>query len=251
MTTKIDLSLLFQPPEPTVRLALYLQPLAALSMVSSMPGNYYRSERKPSKYMIYGVLENLLGWQLPKEMRMEILEKVYALWKKKGQPLPSQEKSEVEYLPLLQHHVWVGEQKLQPAVKVYVDYWTQHQKGADVRHLNGVRNEDWRLSGSIRQLRKAAKANKEAEEEETGEKESKKAGPDLLDQLFKDYKEHFPNYYSSPTPREFLIVEGFYVFELQTTAGLADLLLSATEALEAPLYLGTNEGWIDLKLKRV
>ena len=58
----LDLSLLKELPELSANVTLEIRPLAPLSMVSEMPGSYYKSMKCPDKKMICGLFENILGW---------------------------------------------------------------------------------------------------------------------------------------------------------------------------------------------
>ena len=48
---------------------LRIQPLAPLSLVTSIPGSFYLSSQEPTEAMIYGMLENIIGWHYSPEIR--------------------------------------------------------------------------------------------------------------------------------------------------------------------------------------
>ena len=50
-------------PELDKRVVLAVRPLAPLSMVDELPGSFYKTLKHPSKKMICGLFENMLGWQ--------------------------------------------------------------------------------------------------------------------------------------------------------------------------------------------
>ena len=79
---KIDISLLFEKPELDSSVILIIQPLAPLSMVSGLPGSYYKTERIPTKFMLSGLFENLLGWHFSKEDRAKIFREMKKAHKK-------------------------------------------------------------------------------------------------------------------------------------------------------------------------
>ena len=56
---------------------------------------------------------------------------------------------------------------------------------------------------------------------------------------------YFPQYYVSPTLREYIIVEGSYMYGIETSLAFAKILESAVTDPAAPLYLGSNDGWVD------
>jgi hypothetical protein len=56
----LDLSFLLQPPDFSARAMLTVDALAPLSMVTSMPGKYYRSQPEPTDAMLYGLLNQTI-----------------------------------------------------------------------------------------------------------------------------------------------------------------------------------------------
>jgi CRISPR-associated protein Cas5 len=60
----IDLSILKKIPDLSKEAILEIQPLAPLSMVSELPGSYYKTLKTPDKKMICGMFENILGWHI-------------------------------------------------------------------------------------------------------------------------------------------------------------------------------------------
>lgn len=57
----------------------------------------------------------------------------------------------------------------------------------------------------------------------------------------------FPQYYVSPTPREYVIPQGEYIFVAETSENLAEMIKEAFENPAAPLYLGSNDGWVEAR----
>lgn len=239
--TEVNISTLFERPNPTVRSLLIITPLAPLSMVVALPGSYYRSQSEPSKQMIYGLLENLLGWHFPDSLRREIIKELAKFYKKKLK-LPEDvistfDSSGSKYTPLLQKHLLIEKPPFdyKPAVKSYDDYWTQHLKDVDQRHAKGNRNYDYRLSRSIDNIYEQPKDQQDSE----------------WANLFKEKGDQFPAYYQKPTKREFVIVTGSFRYPLLVQENLLKLLEAAIIDSAAPAYLGTNEGWVDLTIKRL
>jgi CRISPR-associated protein Cas5 len=62
--TKIDLSILKSVPQLSVNAELRIEPLAPLSMVSELPGSFYKAMSRPDKKIICGLIENILGWHI-------------------------------------------------------------------------------------------------------------------------------------------------------------------------------------------
>ena len=57
----------------------------------------------------------------------------------------------------------------------------------------------------------------------------------------------FPQYYASPTPREYVLPKGAYKYIVETSLNLENMICQAINAPAAPLYLGSNDGWVDVE----
>ena len=79
---KVNLEIIFQKPELGKRIKLIILPLAPLSMVSDIPGTYYKTQDIPDKYKICGLFENILGWHFDKNDRIAIQKKLKEFNKK-------------------------------------------------------------------------------------------------------------------------------------------------------------------------
>jgi len=250
MEKEINISLLFEKPNLDKSAILWLEPLAPLSMVVSMPGSYYRSQGEPSPFMIYGMLENLLGWHFDNNIRRNILRKMKSEFSKRYKVKEfSVESSEVGYSPILQQHVKIESPALmQPQKEFYEDFWTQHLKDRDERHLGGARNYDLKIERMVNLSKTLEKKSKSENDKETKKQMTDRAKR-IRAVIMKRYMTYMPNYYSSPKKREFVLIKGTYGYKLNLTEGFSSLLTEAVETLSYPLYIGTNEGWVNIKLQ--
>ena len=235
---KLDLDLLLHPPDFSSRGVLTVEALAPLSMVTSMPGKYYRSQPEPTDAMLYGLLENALGWHIADGERKVLLKKQE---KRFGTRATF---SGVGYSSLLQFHVRFVVKSL-PSLQHYDDLWAQHLRGNSF--LDGSRNYDRRVIPLMNAYRNREKTGVTISDRAGASKESDKLHDFKNgDQVHVNVVRHyFPQYYASPTPREYVIPQGSYAYRLETSAGLAGLLAAAFDDPAAPLYLGSNDGWVD------
>lgn len=218
---RLPLDVLEPKPDFSTRALLIVDALSPLSMVAKMPGKYYRSQPEPTDIMLLGLLENALGWHIAGDKRGQ---QRYRLLQKLAQKHGTMaEKSGVDYGSLLQWHVRFAVKHI-PALMHYDDLWTQHLKHRDDRHVNGSRNHDFRAIGLLN------------EAEASGEK----IDPSSVIHFF-------PQYYASPTPREYVVPDGPYKYAVETSPQLARLLQEALDDPAAPLYLGSNDGWVEVK----
>lgn len=209
-----------------IKAMLRIKPLAPLSMVSSIPGSFYRSSQEPTSAMLYGMLENILGWHYSPEIRRAIKKNLNKN-SKKNQVKFEGILSESGYEPMLQQFIRINKLFLRPTTESYIDLWTQHLKHNDKRHFDGIRNYDWRLTKEINLVY----SDKEKET------------------LLKSNQSQFPNYYQSPKRREFVKVTGEYIYEIEIEESFVDTLLEKVEDPLSPPYLGTSEGWVDIKIE--
>lgn len=230
----IDISVLFEKPEPVYKASLFIEPLAPLSLVTSMPGAYYQSQREPSDFMIYGMLENLLGWHFTNVERNPIIKNLKSHYKKKFKLDLDFNKTPVGYKPLLQHHLKIVQLLLRPVYESFEDYWTQHLRDEDERHAKGTRNYDYTIEQSVNSIYASAKDKRDGKWKK------------LFD---KNKNGLFPAYYQSPTKREFINVNGKYGYLILGSTSLLDKLIQSTINLDNPLYLGSNEGWVNLNIE--
>lgn len=233
---KVDLSILFKKPEMDKKVQLTIEPLAPLSIVSTLPGSYYKSLDRPTKANLSGMFENVMGWHIGVKDRSKILKKVKAVYKKSYRINDFEvETSELGYTSLL-GHLFEIELPICPAVVArYDDLWTQQLKHDDARHLKGTANLSYHL---IREKQKLPTDDK-------GKVSDKDYG-----EFLKEHYSNFPMYYTSPTPREFIVLEGNYQIKLSMSSHLLEGLEQSFQENNLA-YLGTNEGWVNLSIKEM
>lgn len=248
-----DLSPLLDPPDRTVRGVLHIEALAPLSMVSAQPGSYFQTSQAPSDAMLLGMIENALGWHLGPTDRKSIQKSLTKQRKKAHRktewadaPWLSDEPtgSESGYVSLLGHHLVFDGMAEIPVTVGYDDLWARLAHRSD-DFFGGSRRYDARLEEAVSLIRakdvklvsKSAATHAEPEDFERG------IQPD--DSVFQGaMKPQFPYYYVSPTPRGYVLPLGPYRFGASTTPALSDLISEALADPAAPLYLGSNDGWI-------
>ncbi len=235
---QIDLSGLWEPADFSAVGLITIHALAPLSMVAKMPGKYYRSQPAPTDDMLFGMLENALGWHVAEKDRKALLRR---LQQHHGITL---KESGIGYSSLLQFHVRFGLLRQLPSVMHFDDYWAQHLHGASF--VGGSREYDYRAIPLMNALAgKRVTVNDRAE-----------AGKDP--QLLTTFQEgqivhlnvirpYFPQYYVSPTPRGYVVPNAPYMYRVETSAAVAKRIADAIEDPAAPLYLGSNDGWVHVE----
>lgn len=226
---KIDLNIIFQKPMLDKQAKLIIMPLAPLSMVSDIPGTYYKTQEVPDKYKLCGLFENILGWHFDKGDRIAIQKKLKE-FNKKVLKNASYENTEANsgFQPLLFNFFETG---------IFLKYNSQHyndlwkkafsRMDADV-HAKGTPNLDYEV---LRQKQHALKTEPIAD-------------------FFKVNKKKYPLYYTSPTLREYVVYEG----EIQIKLDIHQpLFMELKKALQhnSTAYLGNSEGWVEIKIEEI
>lgn len=236
----LDLSILEKPPELTEKVRLEILPLAPLSMIDSLPGSYYKTLKAPSKRMLTGLFENILGWHIDYTDRKAILKDLEKLRKKQGIEFTSTQKGST-YQPLLEEYFNI-ELKVLPENFSYDDYWNRlyrrEPSPTDTMpvHANGTIFLDHDALIEKRKL-----VIKNDTERLEGKALGKFAGLN---------KDKYPLYYSTPTRREYISLKKSYIFDLRMDFNLIKNLLIVAENNNAA-YLGNSEGWVDIKMEHV
>ncbi len=232
----LPLDLLLPPPDFSLRGILEITALAPLSMVAKLPGKYYASQAQPTDAMLFGMLENALGWHIGEVERNQLIKSLEKNHKHRAAA------SGVGFRSLLQWHVRFGVMAVPPLLH-YDDLWTQHLKGKTF--AEGSRNYDAQAipfmnakRGGLVTTSDAAKARKGA-----GALTDFQAGDEISITVLRPY---FPQYYSSPTLRGYVEPQGPYQVGIETSPALAVTLRAAIADPAAPLYLGSNDGWVEL-----
>lgn len=235
-----DLSCLLKQPVFDTKALLYIEALAPLSIVTSMSGKYYRCQPEPTKEMLCGMFENALGWHFGEQERTELL-------KKMRQRLRIQEAAyatRVGFKSLLQFHVRF-ETQVVPPLLAYDDYWSQHLRETGKSFVGGSRTYDYRAIPIMNAIRREQVTVNDRANADRNPYKLHNFHPDDLVHL-NVLRPYFPQYYSSPKLRGYVIPLGTYQYKVETSTELANTLSSALLSPAAPLYIGSNDGWVDV-----
>lgn len=234
----VDLRILQKEPELDSRAKLIIEPLASLSMVSDLPGSFYKSLRSPNKKMLCGLFENLLGWHIDIADRTAIQKDLIKL-RKKQKITYSKPQSGSTYIPLLYEYFDI-EMVTVPHVIHYNDLWSKAYRRSDThKHIKGIRYMD---GDFIKPWKKMIS------EIETNEESSSKEKTNQLDHSFKEHIGKFAIYYSSPTPREYIIIQDSLEININTDKKLLEKIKESV-FMNNIMYLGNSEGWINFKVQ--
>lgn len=262
----MNIELLSHKPNLCKAIKLIVTPLAALSMVSDLPGTYYKTQEIPDKYKICGLFENILGWHFDKKDRIEILKEIkknyQKKFKEKGYDISASNSS---YQPLLLDFFEIGMVYMSESIN-YNDLWKRSfsRMDADV-HPNGTPNLDYKVlrqKGWVKEkeleqenIKKEIKNIKDSSGDESALNTLKeKLLPPSISPLlkfFQNNKKAYPMYYTSPTLREYTdYLGGEIQIGLKMDENLFKLMsVSLKECSSA--YLGNSEGWVEIKLEEL
>jgi CRISPR-associated protein Cas5 len=223
----IDLNILYKKPDLNKTVKLEIIPLAPLSMVSDIPGTYYKTLDCPNQHMICGLIENIIGWHFDKKDREAILKKIKTV-NKKNKEESKLEKSNSGYQPLVNNLFNLGLVMKSKSFK-YNDLWKKSFSRTDA---------DVHPKGSIHLDYEALKTKVIALKSQN------------LLQFFKSNVNNYPLYYSSPTVREYVVHDSPITMRIEIDE---DLLILIEKALinNSTASLGTSEGWVEVKIERI
>lgn len=226
----MDINILLEEPEINKNIKIIIEPLAPLSMVSDIPGTYYKALEVPDKYKLCGLFENILGWHFSKNDRAKIAKKIKDFNQKKLKNkdyTPMQANS--GFQPLMFDFFKVGMTYRSQGVN-YNDLWKRSfsRMDADV-HPKGTPNLDYSI---LREKPIALKNEK------------------LLN-FFKRHKASYPMFYTSPTLREYIDYSGGEIQMKLTMDSRLFNILSDSLIENSTAYLGNSEGWVEIKLEEL
>lgn len=243
----IDISLLKEKPELTEKVLLRITPLAPLSMVAEMPGTFYKTMRRPDKRMLCGLMENALGWHLSWTDRENIL--ICSRTQRGLDKVKTEDRS--SYVPLLMDYFEIsGRVRIENlhSICFYKDLWSREFRRKDSlqKHINGCRNISIDVLAEYHVLFNEGK--KEGTENEEDEEKKKKEEADLKRKEWcKENQDKVPMYYTTPTEREFMNLDGEFMVETLMDKRLLQLLRESLPMRNVG-YLGTSEGWVDIEM---
>lgn len=238
MDTTIDISILREKPELSKKIILEIEPLAPLSMVSDMPGSFYKTLNVPNKKMICGLIENVLGWHIDWRDRKVIQQDVKELRETQNVAYSNETKGST-YIPLLMEYFdVVDEPQIDfSLVCFFDDLWSRcYRRSDEVVHPKGTDNIDYRYIPQKWELKR-------------DEKNQEKVDDKALKEFFKEKNDFFPMYYTKPTVREYIHLHGRYIIPMLMDEKLFTMLYDILDTNNIG-YLGNNEGWVNLKLSK-
>lgn len=238
----IDISILKEEPSLDMKAKLIIEPLAPLSIVSDLPGAYYKSKKMPSKKMLCGLIENVLGWHFSAKTRILILNQI-----KQHRGKINDYESGSTYKPLLMDYFELGDN---PIIKfdsmcIYDDLWARSHSRRDSprEHIKRCRHFDSPMSSAWDYELESIENNQDIEEER------KKKERNIVN---KKFITHFPFYYPAlPSKREYIAMDnGSYlynvVFDNKLYVKFKEQLVKHNIA-----YIGNSEGWVNIILEEL
>ncbi len=242
MTDKNVLTLLNETPDFTVSAELVIEPLAPLSIVTRMPGKYYRSDDVPTPAMLYGLLENALGWHISREHRADVLKTLAKRFKTAATV------SNSGFQPLLQYHVQFDPIISRTTPFRYSDYWARLARTKGLESANGSREYSAELIPLMNEVEFCKTLPKGAEKTTLTDG----GGVKILNDVRRGDKvnvsglhEFLPHYYLAPATREYIEPDANYSVVVRTSRVVASLLERFLNDPTSPLYLGSNDGWVE------
>ena len=257
MESNIDLSILKKLPELQTQAVLIIRPLASLSMVSELPGSFYKTMKFPSKKMLCGLFENMLGWHFDNSLRLEIFKDMIEVRKKQKINLKKEQFIQGStYLPLLLEFFSLnGQPRFEPIKPLeggdigfmyYTDLWSRARRRYNTYvQVNGSRHISLAV---IKEL-----YNKIMHSDSDGSNINKQIdnwlkSPDKSNSEKYNWQQ-LPFYYYTPVSREYIEINGIIKIPINIDADLFCLLKRNIN--NSVTYLGNSEGWVEVEIIKV
>ncbi|MBQ6751707.1 MAG: type I-PGING CRISPR-associated protein Cas5p [Bacteroidaceae bacterium] len=232
----IDISILREEPLKDVKAKLIIEPLAPLSMVSDLPGSYYKSRTTPSKKMVCGLIENIMGWHFSIDTRKNIIEQI----KINSGEKQKNHQSGSTYIPLLMDYFEIEREPFLKfdSVCFYDDLWIRSHSRRDSasKHIKACRHYDLQWKNAVDAIlnkKDIIKSEKTKELKEVDER----------------YINRSPLFYPIPTKREYVFMEnGVYIYDMLFDKKLFIAFKKSLEQYNIA-YLGNSEGWVNIILE--
>lgn len=257
MESNIDLSILKKLPELQTQAVLTIRPLAPLSMVSELPGSFYKTMKYPSKKMLCGLFENMLGWHFDNSLRLEIFKDMIKVRKKQKINLKKEQFIQGStYLPLLLEFFSLnGQPRFEPIKPLeegdigfmyYTDLWSRARRRYNTYvQVNGSRHISLDVIKELHdKIMHSDSDNSNINNEINNWLESKGKNNG------KKYNwQKIPFYYYTPVSREYIEIHGIIKIPINIDADLFSLLKKNIN--NSVTYLGNSEGWVEVEITKV
>lgn len=223
---EIDISLLSEEPALDINALLTIQPLAPLSMVTELPGSFYKTLVAPDKRLLCGLFENILGWHFSPNYRVEILN---ACKRKPEKSLRS------TYEPLLDPYFEIEGVVPPSSPMLYNDLWKRLYRRSDAgaTHAGGTINFDYKF---IQEMNCKFAGEPQIDAKAKGE-------------FLTTNIDRISYFYSTPTQREYVVIEDAYKISLRIDNALLQQLQKALQCNDMG-YLGNSEGWVTVTIEK-
>lgn len=226
----MDISILLSKSEMSKKIKLIIKPLAPLSMISEVPGTYYKTQDTPDKFKLCGLFENILGWHFSKMDRDKIIKQLKANYKKYDKAKEFEIKqSNSSYQPLLFDFFEIAMVYKSESIN-YNDLWKRSfsRRDEDV-HPKGTPNLNYQ----------------KLKEKHIFLKDSS------LKDFYRNNLSYFPMFYTTPTLREYIDYMGNDLkIILKMNNNLFELLSNAL-LVNSSAYLGNSESWVEINIEEL
>jgi len=257
MESNIDLSILKKLPELQTQAVLVIRPLAPLSMVSELPGSFYKTMKYPSKKMLCGLFENMLGWHFDNQLRLEIFKDMVKARRKQKIDLKKEQFIQGSiYIPLLMEFFSLNGtpwyEPLKPFEEgdvgfiYYTDLWSRARRRYNTYvQVNGSRHISLDV---IKELHDEIMHSDSDSININKEIDNWLKSPDKSNREKYNWQK-IPFYYYTPVSREYIEIHGIIKIPINIDADLFSLLKENIN--NSATYLGNSEGWVEVEITKV
>lgn len=218
----MDISFIFENSLLDEEIVLEIKPQGPLS-ISSRKGEYIIFDKKLSKNMVSGMLENMLKLHIDNnEIKRKIIKKSKSA--DNNQPTPDHNTYQ-QYYPIINHLYEIKEIAYPQKFDIFTDISNNMRRRSDAGHVTGVKHVDIELDAYSK---------------------FKPIFGDKATVKPEDLLPYCPQYYTSISKREFAICDGSYYLKLKTTKSFKDIIVNNID--NNFLFLGNSESPVTLSI---
>lgn len=218
----MDISFIFEKPLLDEEMVLEIKPQGPLS-ISSRKGEYIIFDKKISKNMISGMLENMLKLHIDNnDIKKKIIKKSKSIDNNK--PTPDHGAYQ-RYYPIINHLYEIEEIAYPHKFDLFVDISNNMRRRSDAGHVTGVKHVDIELDAYSK---------------------FKPIFGDNATVKAENLLPYCPQYYTSIGKREFAICDGSFYLKIKTTKSFKDVISNNID--NNFLFLGNSESPVTLSI---
>lgn len=232
--------------ELTKNFEIRIHPLGPLSMISGQPMDFIKSDVIPTTKMLYGMIENLIGFHFNIEQRKIIIQQLKRFY---GNDVFNllfvQTNNDKKFFPLIQHILRFSLKNNPQDIIDSAEFFNDYSSIMNERLVNGLELKTHFNGSRIYDKENLAnyKSNKEFLSSNPGKKLSKSES-DRIQKI----KNKLTRFYTKPINRQYVILKEDIILTCCCTDELYNLIKESNN-INKSLFLGHSESLVEIEVQ--